>query len=229
MNMLDIRRYEMLVRVKEFGVAHADLFPATALGGSLFAAVGAAIDNVTSHGTTQAHRAAAGHATSAKAAARDRLRESLLKISRTARAVAVGTPELDGKFRVPRSRSDQRLVLAARAFVQEATPLRDLFVTHHLPATFLDDLAADITAFERVIQEHAEVKESRAAARAGISDALASGFAAVERLDAIVANALEHQHDMLAEWNCARHVSRISVPYPSRQQPPAPDAPKVAA
>jgi hypothetical protein len=229
MKMVDIRRYEMLVRVKKFGVAHADLFPSTTAGGKLFAAVSASVDGITSRGTQQAQRAVARDTSTAKAAARATLRESLLKISRMARAVAAETPGLDDKFLVPRSHSDQRLLLAARAFVENATPVRDQFVAHHMPATFLDDLAAQIDAFEGALEAHAVIKESHAAARVGIADALASGLAAVERLDAIMPNALEQQRDTLAEWQSARHVSKQSVPYPNRQKPSAPDAPKVAA
>lgn len=226
--MTDIRRYEMLVRVKEFGAAHAELFPATTLGGSLFAAVGDAVDEVTSHGTTQAHRTTERDG-DAKNAVLAMLRESLLRIGRTARAAAVDVPGLVGKFRVPPSHSEQRMLLTARAFLQDAPPFRDQFVAHRLPPTFLDDLAAEIAALERLIQGHATAKESHAAARAGISDALAAGSAAVERLDAVVRNTLEHQPDALAAWHSARRVSTQSIPYPSREKAPAPSAPPVAA
>ena len=224
MKMLDIRRYEMLVRVKEFGVAHVDLFPAPTVGGRLFGAVNASVDAITVHGAVQSHQPTARDRASIKAAARETLRESLQKIARTARAVAAETPLADGTFVVPKSRSDRRLLLAARAFVQDATPFRDQFVAHQLPATFLDDTLSQIDAFERAIQQHVTGTESRAAARAGIADAFVSGMAAVERLDAIVANALEHQPEMLAEWDSARHVSRVSVPYPGPKNTPSPPA-----
>src|SRR5215472_11497712 len=131
MNMPDIRRYEMLVRVKEFGVAHADLFPTASVGAGLFEEVATAVDKVTQCGVTQSHRTVASNPSSDKAATRDALHASMVKIRRTAIAMKRSTPGLDGKFVLPRSHSDQRLLLAARGFLQDATPLRDQFVAHH--------------------------------------------------------------------------------------------------
>src|SRR5437870_3746571 len=117
MNVLDIRRYEMLVRVRQFGAAHPDAFPATSLGGQMFAAVGLAVDALDQQGASQVPGlGAAKEATASKAAARAALHETLDAVSHTARALALDTPGLDDKFRLPRSRNDQRLLNAARAF-----------------------------------------------------------------------------------------------------------------
>jgi hypothetical protein len=231
MNMPDIRRYEMLLRVKEFGVAHADVFGVATAGGELFATVAQAADKVTEHGVTQTHRATAGDRLSTKKIAADALRALLLKIRRTAHAMTPDTAGLDGKFVVPRSHGDQRLLLAARGFLEDAMPLRDQFVAHQLPATFLDDLQAAVGTFEAAIQAHVELREARAAARVGIAEALDAGGAAVDRLDALVTNVFEQQHETLAEWHSVRHVSHVSIPYPNRKrpaEPPAAPAPKAA-
>jgi hypothetical protein len=222
MKMPDIRRYEMLVRVRAFGVEHADLFPAATVAGRLFVAVAAAVDQVTRCGVTQTHGATASDRPSTKTTTRNTLRALLLKVARTARAIAPETPGLDGKFVMPRSRSEQRLVLAARAFVVDATPLRDQFVAHHLPAPFLDDLAIAIDAFEQAIQARVGLRQSRAAARVGIAEALNAGASAVRRLDAVVANVLDGREETLAKWRSARHVSHVSVPGGSRKQTAAP-------
>ncbi len=49
MNARDIRRYEMLVRVRDFGSAQSDLFPASTLGGQAFATVAASVAAVSQH------------------------------------------------------------------------------------------------------------------------------------------------------------------------------------
>ena len=211
----------MLVRVKQFGVAHADLFSATTTGGGLFAAVGATVDKLTAYGVAQT-RGIVRDQRSTKTAARDALRTMLARIRRTANAITPEPPAMNGKFIVPRSRGDQRLLLAARGFLQDATPLRDQLVAHHLSATFLDDLSAAIDAFAAAIQAQADLRESLAAARAGIADTMDAGSAAVDRRDAIVPNALQHQPDILAEWQSARHISQVSIPYPSRKHPSGP-------
>jgi hypothetical protein len=227
MNMLDIRRYEMLVRVKGFGVAHTDLFPTASVGAGLFEEVATAVDRVTQYGAVQSHPTVASDPSSTKTTTRDALRASILRIRHTASAMVSSTLMLDGKFVVPRSHSDRRLLLAARAFLDDATPLRDQFVAHHLSVTFLDDLAAQIDAFERAIQANVDRKAARAAARVGIAEAIDVGVSAADRLDAIVANVLEQKPETLAEWHSARHVSQVSVPRSDRK-PPAEPAPAPA-
>src|SRR5215831_3236019 len=175
--MVDIRRYEMLVRLKAFGTSHAELFPAATGGGTLFAALGPAVDELEAHVVAQA---AGTHATSqgvsAKNAARTRLRQLLATLTRTATIATAATPGLAQKFRLPKSQSDQRLVAAARAIVQDATPFADAIATHNLPSTFLADVTAAIDALEAAIQAHATAKESRVAARAAIDRGLSAAL-----------------------------------------------------
>lgn len=227
--MRDIRRYEMLVRLKEFGVAHADLFPAASPGGQLFAAIGAAVDELRSNAVAQAFgERDARKGTSAKNAARDALRNALGVINRTSLTVAAGTPGLADRFRLPRSAGDQPVLAAAKAILEAATPLRDQFVAHNLPATFLDDLTATIGEFERAIDAQSKAKESRAGARANITKTLAAAHVTVRRLDPVVVNRLEDAPGLLGEWRSARHVSSLTIPYPTREEP-TPPAPATKA
>jgi hypothetical protein len=48
-----IRRYEMLVRVRNFAVAHADLFPPETVAGQAFAGVDAAVNELTRHAVSK--------------------------------------------------------------------------------------------------------------------------------------------------------------------------------
>jgi hypothetical protein len=223
MNILDIRRYEMLVRVKEFGVAHAEVFPTTSLGGTTFAVVATAVDAWKTHVAAQASgQGAAREGTVSKATARRALRNMVLTISKTARAIGIDTPAVDGKFRFERGQNDQRLIATARGFALDAAPLADQFVAHNMPATFLTDLDAAIAAFEKAIVEHATTKENNAAAKQAMQTALEAANAAVVRLDAIVPNRLGHDREALVMWRSARHVSRLGVSS-GRPATPAPD------
>ena len=100
MNGLDTRRYEMLVRVRDFGTAHPHLFPPSTLGDQAFATVAAVVTQLSEHAATQlSGRGTAREGTTSKAVAREALREDLDAIIRTARAVALDMPGTDDKFR----------------------------------------------------------------------------------------------------------------------------------
>jgi len=235
MNILDIRRYEMLVRVGEFGVAHAEVFPTTSLGGKTFVAVATAVDALKTHLGAQASGiGAAREGTASRAAARRTLRDMVEAISSTARAIGIDASAVDDRFKVPRSRNDQRLIAAARGFAVDAAPLADQFVAHNLPATFLVDLGTAINTFEQTILDHAKIKENNAAASQAITAALDAAHASVRRLDAIVANGLRDDGEALAMWRSARHVSRLGVssghpaPTPAPAPAPAPTATETA-
>jgi hypothetical protein len=222
MNVLDIRRFEMLVRVRDFGDAHKDVFPAPSLAGPMFAAVGAAIAELNQQAASEVSgRGAAREGTAAKSSARADLRKILEAISQTARAMALDTHGIDDKFRMPRGGGDQRLLNAARAFAQDAQPFADAFVAHAMPATFLTDLQADIERFEQAMRDHSAGKETHIAARAAIDAAIDKGLTAVQHLDAIVLNQFRTDPSTLAVWASARHVE-----YPAgRSTTPAPTPP----
>ena len=230
MTKKEIRWYEMLVRVKEFGVAHVDLFPASSPGGQLFATIGAAVDNLRTHEVAQvAGSRDARQGTSAKTAARDTLRDALVVVNRTARTVGAGTPGLPEKFRLPKTGGDQPLLATAKAIVEAAAPMRDQFVAHNLPATFLDDLSSTITTYEQGIKDHAKAKEAQVGARDNIRAGVAAALVAARRLDPVVVNRLKDDPGLLGEWKTARHVSSLTVPYPKKAKPQPAAPPKAAA
>ena len=199
----------------DFGVDHAAAFPAASLGGQMFAAVVSAIEALGQESWSQASgRGAAKEGTSSKAVAPAALRDSMEAISRTARAMSLDTAGLDDKFRMPHGVSDKRLLAAARGFAQDAQPLVEIFVAHAMPATFLAGLSADIDHFEQAEREHASGKDAHIAARAALEASVEAGFAAVQRLDAIVTNTLGGDRAALAVWHSARHVER-TLPKPA--------------
>jgi hypothetical protein len=198
----------MLVRVREFGAAHRELFPAAGPGGQLFAAVSKAVDELSTYVATQATvRGASRGGAASKAAARQALNQALDAIARTARAL--DPTGLGGKFYLPSARNDHELATTARRFGEEAAPLKAPLVAHGLPKSFLTDLQATLDAFERATQDRLAALEANAAAGAGISAAIDTAMAALTRLDPVVANTLRDEPARLAAWAAARHTTRV--------------------
>ena len=216
------RRYEMMVRVRDFGAAHAASFPSATISGELFAQLEAIVTELESHAAAQSSGAsAAREGTSVRAAARAALREDMEAISRTARAMAIDSPGLEDRFRVPPGNSnDQALINAARAFLTDAAPLSNAFTHHELPATFLADLEADINRFEAAVNNQSRGTETRVTATAAIDAAIERGIETVRRLDAIVQNKFRDDPARLAAWQSASHTERAP-----RSSPPTPSTP----
>lgn len=229
MNNQFTRRFEMLTRVRDFCTTHAASFPENSLGGQQSAAVSAAVEELSQEAATQSSGiSSVQQATVSKAGAREALRESMQAISRTARVMALDTPGLENKFRLPRSGSDRRLLSTARAFAADALPLKAEFIRHELPATFIEDLRADIADLERAIGDQNTGRGTHVTATATIEEAVERAMNAVRRLDAIVRNKFRDDPATLAAWESARHVER-NTRQPRRtngDQPPAPAPPQ---
>src|SRR5262245_7331841 len=111
MTSVDTRRYEMLVRVRDFGAKYAERFPSSSLGGQAFDTVTAAVAELSQHtASLLSGRGTTREGVTSKAVAREALRDDLDAIVRTARAIALDTPGIDDKFRAPRGNGDQMLL-----------------------------------------------------------------------------------------------------------------------
>ena len=224
MNDLEHKRYQMLTRVRAFGARHASAFPADALGGQSFAEVGAVITALAGYDTAQSvGRGGARESTVSKATPRAALYEHLLAINVTARALALDTPGLETKFRMPRSGTDQALITAGRAFAADAVPLAGACQQHEMPANGIAALHADIAALEEAISGRAHNRDSHVAATASLDATVERGIKAVQRLNAIVRNKFRDDPAALAAWESASHVERrsrtIAPPQPEPPQP----------
>jgi len=227
MNELENKRYQMLTRVREFGARHASDFPADAFGGQTFSEVGAVITELAGYATTQSvGRGSARERTVSKATARAALYEHLLAIHVTARALALDTPGLETKFRMPRSGTDQALITAGRAFAADAVPRAGEFQKHAMPANFVDELNADIAALEEAISGRARSRDSHVTATASLDATVDRGIKAVRRLNAMVRNKFRDDPAALAAWESASHVERRSrTVAPPTPEPPQPSTP----
>ena len=107
-----------------------------------------------------------------KAAARAAVINDLGAINFGARALAVTTPGLEDKFRLPRKANEQAVLASARAFASDAAPLKDKFIALEMPANFLEDLAADIAELEATLSRRRNTRTSQVKATASMEAAL---------------------------------------------------------
>lgn len=130
--------------------------------------------------------------------------------------------QLDDKFRMP-SGGDHNLLITARAFARDATPMAGDFVRYGMPQDFLDDLNSDIAEFEQATSQHSTSFEQKVASGAAIEETIEQGLKALKQLDRIMHNVLRNDVGMLTAWITASHVER--VPH-RRKQPPVAPAPE---
>ena len=218
----EMRRYEMLVRVKKFGETYIQLFPASSLGGKTFAAVAAAVAALSDQAVSKMSTDRGGLTT--RNAARDALRDQLGAVARTARQVANMTEGLDDKFQLPHQPNDHDLVTAGRLFARDAAAFQDAFIAHALPPTFVADLSHAVDTFAQAIDLRDGERERNTEAKASIEAALAKGFAAVCRLDVIIANTLKDDPVTMQVWKADRRV-RYANRTPKAEAKTAQDAP----
>lgn len=207
MDAVERRRYDMLVRVRDFGAANAADFPVGSIGATNFAEVAAVIAELEQSGEEQHSGMSAGkQGAKLKSIARAEIREELRAINLTAHAIALDDPALDDKFRMPRGGNDQILLAAARSFAKDAAPIQSRFVEYGLPAGFLADLNADINAFEQAVGDKNAAIDEHVGATAAIDAQVERGMVAVRRLKAIVLNKYRDNPAKLAAWTSASHV-----------------------
>lgn len=226
MRDLEIRTSNMLTRVRDLGATLVSSFPAASLGGQKFAALDTIVDDLETHGEMQSSGHGAARAgTSAKRAARMEVRERLVEIRETARALEESIPGVSDKFRIPRGNGDQALINSARAFVSAATPIKNDFLQREMPASFLEDLTAAINTFESAVNDKNTNTEKRISATAAINQGLERGVKLVRELDSIVRNKFRKDAAILAAWTSASHIERPPRKKPVQATPPPP-APK---
>lgn len=215
------RKYEMLVRVRNFGAAHRDEFPDGSEGAKAFAAVAAAVTDVEAHAVARLTMRREGSA--AKQAAKRALAAQIAAIARSARVLAVSVPGADAKFPRPARNSDVAVLTSGRLFLQEIVAVQDAFVRCGLAATFVEDLRRAVATFEQAIDGRTAGKTGAAVSRVAIPAALKRGLAAVLSLDVLVRNVLGTDRKAMAAWKRVRHVEfPVHASSPAIAAAPAP-------
>ena len=154
MDTIEILTYEMLVRVKDYGAGRTTEFPVGSRAVQLFTEVAAVVTELSHQAILQTTSAGGALvSTAAKARLRASLREDLRAYCQTARVITADDPDMKKKFRITKGNGDQHLIHTARAFLENAEPLKAQFPTHEIPAELLAKFKSDIDEFEAAISE----------------------------------------------------------------------------
>jgi hypothetical protein len=216
MNVREMRQYEMLVRVRAFGVLQADRFPEGSPAKAALATIDQAVTNLTEYAVAQ--MAATRRTTEQRAVAREALLDALETISRTARVIAEREPGFQNTFQVPRRKPATALLTAGRLFARDAAQSAALFAARGVSGSFISELTALVERFEEAIRGRQQVRKENAAARARIDAVLSAGMAAVREIDVLVANLFREDTNLTAAWVLDRQVQ---YPKPGKAQTPA--------
>ena len=219
MNDEQRRRFERGARMRDFAETVKSSFPAGSRGARSAAHIAELVERVASLDAARATNIrAAREGTSGKNETRERLREWLSQISRTARAISLDDDALKNRFRLPGGNPNaQTLVSAARSFLAEAAPLKTQFVEYGMPSDFVEALTALIADFEgHATRQHTGVS-ARAATGAAIDAALDELDDEVARFDVIARNRFAKDPGSLAALQSARRFERA----PRRRGAPA--------
>ena len=160
--------------------------------------------------------------------ARD-LREYLKNVNRTARILEADHPGIRPTFRLPASGSFPALIARAQAIIAAATPIQASFVDTGLPATFLTEVRALLTAFENATGKKYDGSIAQVTGTAALKAKASLGVKAATALDACVRNHFRNNPEIIAAWTHARRIEK--APRRSNEQtltttppivPPAP-------
>ena len=150
------------------------------------------------------------------------LKSFLKEVNRTARTIEPEHPGIRPTFRLPRSGSYPALIASAQSIIEAATPLSADFEAAGMPATFLTDLQALLTAFQGATSQKHNGGITRAVNTAALKAKASLGILAADKYGACFRNHYRTQPEMIAAWNFARHIARRSTP--PATQPPSPPA-----
>ena len=204
MRHADRRKFDMLARIRNFGVAHRGLFPDTSTVHPAFDVVIAEVAQL--EALDVAERQASNSARAArKDVARRALLDTLTRAKTTARVLAKTIPALEEHLELPGAVDDRRLLTVARQFADAAAPHAGLFSAYGIAIEAIGELsqALDTALSERGLRRGEQVR-----ARARIESSLARAMEALATLDVAVPNHLASDAAMLAAWKRERRVHK---------------------
>jgi len=204
MNGLVKRRYEMLTRVRDFGVKHGQLFPTNSSAQTAFAIVAAEVGrldalNLTERGASRAARAAR------VLERRTRLVDALVRAKNTARVLVKTIPALTTQIELPDGANDQRLLSVTRQFIEAIGPHAEQFAAHGITT---DELRQRVADLETTLAEHELRRQELKQAREQIDGSMTRALEALETLDVAVANHLASDVERLTAWKRSRTLPR---------------------
>jgi hypothetical protein len=198
----------MFVRARDFGAAHAGLFPASSKIGRAFARVAEEVAAIEAH--RKNHLVSMAEARRVKATTRAAVFDYLKTLALAGRRLT--RPDVkENPFRLPRGRNVERELATARAFIEQAGARQREFVEFGLPPTFLGDLKTLVNNLQQAVDGRLGSRAQRRKATAGIKNAMARGLEVVRDLDALLALALRDDPDTYAAWGAARRIEGLAA------------------
>jgi hypothetical protein len=225
MHAKQTKRYEMLLRVRDFGNSHGDAFQRSGMAKQAFAAIGSAIDELVA---ADVQKLSSGHAARADRtiAARSALTDLLLNVSRMARVLRA-TGRTMPAFEMPESRRDQTMLTTARQFAADAAAFDAEFTGHGVGPP---QITARAAALETALRERGMGRADHTAARVRIQAVLRAAVLDVRRLDLIVDSECAGDPVIRSVWKQTRRVETTRGPHgESADRPSAANAPAPAA
>ncbi len=211
MDSSETRRYEMFMRVQQFGADNAADFPAGSVGAAQFAVIGSEIVKIGQYADAQSTGGGGARQDFVtKDTARENLRDAVADIVRTARSMNYQFDGIAAKFRMPRSQNDQNLLIASRAFSDESAAYDTDFQAYGLGKNFRAELQIDITAFADSLTPSGSMIDRQVAGTAEISAAVRRGMIARRILEGVVRNKYNASVGKLAAWLSASHIERAA-------------------
>ncbi|MFN0123096.1 MAG: hypothetical protein ACKV2V_21560 [Blastocatellia bacterium] len=203
------RRLDTFRRVRDFGIAQQNDFPANSRAHRLFASLTSVVQDMDSCDSLRsAENSNARQGTIGKDAARTNLLTALEHIFRAARILQQSMPGTLARFAVNRKLSDGELLSRARAIVSLAEPLTEEFVQCELPPDFLTTLRARMTAMENSLAHRDESLSGRMDAVSTIDQLVAQGRKDLAMLEDLVHNKYQDNDDVMRKWKIATRTSR---------------------
>jgi hypothetical protein len=217
MNDRDRRRYEMQVRVVQFGTDNSADF--TGIATAKFAELEGLVDEIEAESAQQQ----SGFGESAqqhevKDTARENLRDEMSAIARTARSMEYAFDGISELFSFQRNLPDADLLARARAFLLDIPNHKPNFIAYGLPALFDANLLVAADVFEGTFTFVSAATEEHVEATANIGAKIREGMIIVRTLNGIVRNVYSGNPGKLAAWTAASHVESD----PQKAPPPAP-------
>ena len=202
-------RYEMFLRVRDFGTTHRGRFPESSKGGQLFARVAQAVTQIE---TQDATRVKAFHnGRTGKADARAALLRWMQDIARTARDVARTSNDSQLRLRVPGRVPDKALLDHARLFLDTGKQFSAQFLELGLSAEWESGFTAALDTYEAALTGRRAIRTDVKRAGATSAAAMADGTDAIRTLDIIVRNSLKGDPVAMSDWRAARHTPRVKA------------------
>jgi hypothetical protein len=203
--------YDAFMGIKQFGVESLADFKPDSVGALKFTEMNVVISDADAESEKQfTGSTSSKQSFTTKDTARENLREILSDIARTARAMAYDFVGINDKFKLPRNRNDQQLLITARSFLSEAATYEENFVAYEMPKTFLADLQTKIGEFEQLLSEANSAVGSKVSATANMGKIVRRGMVIRRILDGIVKNRYRDNPGKLAAWATASHIQKAS-------------------